>query len=179
MGSDASLFFRSRLCTVVRSFPAGIPPRHARVASNVMPMDPALSSLKEIKARDILVSDVIVASEDDKIRELETLMFKKSIGGLPIVREGNKGRKTLVGMLTHRDIMLARRTVSLGGMLARDLMSHDVITVQEDATLLEILSKMRDNNVERIPVVNNGGTDLVGMIMHKNVLLKVLEILER
>lgn len=138
-----------------------------------------MTALRTVTARDIAVTDVITASEDDKIRELETLMFKKGIGGLPVVRESINGKKILVGMLTHRDIMLAKRTVSVGGMVAKDLMSHDVITVHPDASLLEILAKMRDHNVERIPVVNDTGEVLVGMVMHRNVLLKVLDLLER
>lgn len=81
-------------------------------------------------------------------------------------------------MLTHRDIVLAKHSLSLGGMVVRDLMSHDVVSVKEDATLLEILQKMRDHNVERIPVLDDGG-NLVGMVMHRNLLEKITEILEK
>jgi CBS domain-containing protein len=135
------------------------------------------NELRFLKASDILIDDVITATEDDKIRDIETLMFKKGIGGLPVVRH-IAGRIQVVGMVTHRDIIIAKHSVSIGGMQVRDLMSHDIITVKENSSIIEILRKMKEFNVERIPVVDQSD-NLKGLIMHRNILFKILEILEK
>lgn len=132
--------------------------------------------LLDIKARDILVSNVITAKDDERIVDVENRMFKQGIGGLPVI--DSSGNDKVIGMLTHRDIMIARHTLSLGGMIVRDLMSHNVITVLEDASILEILRILKKHDIERLPVVDGKG-GLRGMIMHKNLLLKILEVLEQ
>jgi len=120
--------------------------------------------------------DIITASEYDKIREIETVLLKKDIGGVPIVRM-EEGRKKIVGMLTQRDIVIAREAISTGGMCARDLMSRNLVMVTTETELLDILKIMRDNDVERLPVID-GEEILVGIINHRDILNKVLETIE-
>ncbi len=139
-------------------------------------LDMSSDRLQNIHASDIMVRNVIHTTEDTKIREIERQMIKQGIGGLPVVREEN-GKKAIVGILTHRDIMLARHAVSIGGMDVKDLMSHDITTVNEESTLLDILQKMEDKNIERLPVINKNGS-LVGMVMHKNILSCLLQELK-
>jgi IMP dehydrogenase len=137
-----------------------------------------LEKLSALKASDIMVpdQDIITASEYDKIREIETVLLKKDIGGVPIVRM-EEGRKKIVGMLTQRDIVIAREAISTGGMCARDLMSRNLVMVTTETELLDILKIMRDNDVERLPVID-GEEILVGIINHRDILNKVLETIE-
>ena len=133
-------------------------------------------AIKNITARDILVENVITATEGDKIREIESIMIKKGIGGVPVVRE-EASRTKVVGMLTQRDIVLAKASLAIGGMVVKDLMSHTIVTVNEDTKLPEILKKMKENNIARIPVVNEKD-NLIGMLVHKKILEKILDVLE-
>ncbi|MHA1793607.1 MAG: CBS domain-containing protein [Promethearchaeota archaeon] len=132
--------------------------------------------LIKITASDILIRDLITVTEDEKIRDVERKLFKMGIGGVPVVRN-IKAKQKIVGMLTHRDILLAKHSVPLGGMVVKDLMSHNLVCVKEDSNLIEILRKLRDNNIERLPVIDEDGF-LVGLIMHKDLLSKILETLE-
>ncbi|MHA1372565.1 MAG: CBS domain-containing protein [Promethearchaeota archaeon] len=143
-------------------------------------MDPEpRDEIKDLRAKDLLFDkELITVNENDKIQEVESLMIKKGIGGVPVIRYTSNSKKELVGMLTHRDIELARATINLGGMLVRDLMSHDVVTVNDNANLLEILKKMKEHNIARLPVTNKNG-DLIGMIVHKNIIKKLYEILNK
>ncbi|MFX0100610.1 MAG: CBS domain-containing protein [Candidatus Hodarchaeota archaeon] len=134
-------------------------------------------AIKNITAKDVLVDDVITAVEGDKIREIESIMIKKGIGGVPVIRE-ESSRTKVVGMLTQRDIVLAKASLSIGGMTVKELMSHNVVTVTEDAKLPDILKIMKINNIARIPVVDDKDS-LVGMIVHKNILIRILEVLEK
>ena len=125
--------------------------------------------LEDVKARDVMVTDLITVSPDAKIAYADLLMTRHSIGGLPVV-EGGK----LVGIITQRDIMYAR-SYSVGNLEVRDLMSKEVITVEPETPLKEILRLMLDNKIERIPVVKDG--KLLGLVVHNKILKKVYEVL--
>ncbi|HME50813.1 MAG TPA: CBS domain-containing protein [Candidatus Lokiarchaeia archaeon] len=135
-------------------------------------MSNVVDMLKGIMARDMMVTDIISIPESERIRDIELMLLKKGIGGVPVVRDG-----MIVGMLTQHDISVAKNTMSIGGMVAGDLMSRSLACVGEDASLVEILQMMRTRDIERIPVVDENKM-LIGMIMHRDILAKILEILE-
>lgn len=123
--------------------------------------------LKKIKAKDVMIKELITIGPEEKIALADLIMARSSIGGLPVVDRGK-----LVGIITQRDIMLARN-YEIGGLMTRDLMSKNLITVGPEASLKEILEVMLDKKIERIPVVENG--KLVGLIVHNRVLRAIYE----
>lgn len=125
--------------------------------------------MKDLKAKDLMVKDLITIGPDEKIALADLIMTRNSIGGLPVVENGK-----LVGIITQRDIMLARN-YEIGGLSARDLMSRDPITVTPEAGLKEILKIMIENKIERVPVTENGR--LLGMIVHGRILKAVYDSL--
>ncbi|MBI5252806.1 MAG: CBS domain-containing protein [Euryarchaeota archaeon] len=125
--------------------------------------------LKKIKAKDVMIKELITIGPEEKIALADLIMARSSIGGLPVVDRGK-----LVGIITQRDIMLARN-YEIGGLMTRDLMSKNLITVGPEASLKEILEVMLDKKIERIPVVENG--KLVGLIVHNRVLRAIYESL--
>ena len=129
----------------------------------------------ESKVSEIMVSDTIIfTTPDEKISSTELLMLKKKIGGLPVVN--NRETKQLIGIITQRDIRLARFAMSLEspGTLVRDLMTPEPIVVKPDTTLKEALEKMFGNNIERLPVVNNNN-ELIGLVLTRDILRKLYE----
>ena len=125
--------------------------------------------LKDIRARDIMIKEVLTISPREKIALADLTMTRQNIGGLLVV-EGGK----LVGVITQRDIMLARN-YEIGGLKTEDLMTKDPITVNPDATIKDILSLMLKNKIERVPVVEN--EKLVGLIVHSHILKAVYDSL--
>ncbi len=123
--------------------------------------------LKKIKAKDLMIKELITIGPEEKIALADLIMARSSVGGLPVVDRGK-----LVGIITQRDIMLARN-YEIGGLMTRDLMSKNLITVGPEASLKEILEVMLDKKIERIPVVENG--KLVGLIVHNRILRAIYE----
>jgi CBS domain-containing protein len=57
-------------------------------------------SFKEIKVREAMVSDLIVAVPEDDVNDIAVIMVEKNIRHLPVI-----GNNKVVGMLSIRDII--------------------------------------------------------------------------
>ena len=136
-----------------------------------------LKQLSEIKVLDLMVSDPLFTTPDEKISATELLMLKKKINGLPVVNNG-KNRK-LIGIITQRDIRLARFAVSLDSnyTTVKDLMTAEPIVLQKNDTLKDALMKFFEFDIERLPVVNESG-ELIGLMLEQGILKKLLEYLK-
>ncbi len=113
---------------------------------------------------DVCIRDVVVASRETTVREAARLMAGNHVGNLVVV-EGIGGRKVPVGIVTDRDIVrnvvaeaLDARVFTLG-----DLISRDLVTVDEHQGIYECMQQMRINGIRRMPVVDAKRT-LVGII---------------
>jgi|Deesub1362A_J573_1020465.scaffolds.fasta_scaffold00094_24 CBS domain-containing protein len=118
--------------------------------------------MENLKAKDLMLKDLITIGPKEKIALADLIMTRNSIGSLPVIEDDK-----LVGIITQRDIMLARN-YEIGGLCAGDLMSKPPITVGPEAKLKEILKIMIKHHIERVPVVENG--KLLGMIVHGRIL---------
>ena len=126
--------------------------------------------IKDILAKDIMISELLTINPKEKVAAADLLMVRNSIGGLPVIEEGK-----LVGILTQKDIMLSRFSISVGGLQVEDLMTRKPITVTPNTSLEQILEIMLTKNVERLPVIKD--EKLVGLVMHGQILKKLYEIL--
>ncbi len=127
-------------------------------------------SLKDVKAEDIMIRDLLTISPTEKVAAADLLMVRNSIGGLPVIDNEN-----LVGILTQRDIMLSRFSISVGGLQVEDLMTRNPVSINPETPLNEIIKIMLNYKVERLPVIKEG--KLVGMVMHGQILKKIHELL--
>ena len=125
-------------------------------------------SISELKARDLMVSDVTFVRPDEKVAAVDLLMIRKSLGGVPIVESGTE---KLVGIITQRDIMLSRFRTSIAGMTVDNIMTRNPITVSPAVSLKEVLNLMLKHNIERLPVIEKG--KLIGLIDSISILAAV------
>lgn len=125
--------------------------------------------MKDLRASDVMITKVTTVSQDEKIALADLIMTRSGIGGLPVV-DGD----TLVGIITQRDIMLARN-YDIGGLNARDLMNKKPITISPDASIKEVLGVLIEKKIERLPVVEDGR--LLGLIVHGRILKAVYDSL--
>ncbi|ALC91112.1 inosine-5'-monophosphate dehydrogenase [Bacillus sp. FJAT-18017] len=110
------------------------------------------------KVSEIMTKNVETCSLLDNMYEVALKMKELNVGAIPIVDEG-----TLVGMITDRDIVI-RGTAEKhsGSTKVEEIMSKELITVTPETTTEEASRLMADNQVRRLPVVENG--KLVGIV---------------
>jgi IMP dehydrogenase len=132
------------------------------------------NKLIDILARDIMVTDVITASPKDRIGAVDLTMVRAAIGGVPVVDRNYK----LLGIITQRDIMLSRFTAQISSSAVSDLMTHQPVTCNPDSKLEEILKKMLEHKIERLPVIDDNNK-LIGLIVHTVILEKIYNSLKK
>ena len=139
--------------------------------------DDRLQQFGEIKASEIMVKNPLFITPDEKISKTELLMLRKKIGGLPVVKD-QKNRQ-LIGIITQRDIRLARFAMSLESptTTVKDLMTSEPFVVKRDETVRNILKLMFEKKIQRLPVVNDN-EQLIGLIVQNQILKKLFEFMK-
>ncbi len=102
--------------------------------------------------------EVIVIAKSESVRDAVNLMRQHHVGTVVVVEEtADKPRP--VGILTDRDIVLEilAEDVDLDSVNVGDVMSYELVTVGENAKLLDAVRVMKEKGVRRLPVINNKG----------------------
>ena len=117
--------------------------------------------INELVANDIMIEDIYITSRNDVVAAAKLKMMRCNVGGLPVVDKGK-----LVGIITHRDILLAGGEAL--GLKVDDLMSKDLMVAEKDTPIMEVTKIMADKGYQRIPVVDNG--ILIGLITQSSLI---------
>ncbi|MFX1297003.1 MAG: CBS domain-containing protein [Promethearchaeota archaeon] len=131
-----------------------------------------MSTLNELKARDLMNINIAFVRPDEKIAAVDLLMVRKSLRSVPIL-EYNTDK--IVGILTHRDIMLSRFRTSIAGMTVESIMTKNPIIIPPSATIKEILNLMLRHSIEQLPVIEN--EKFIGMVEPESILSAVYNII--
>ena len=113
-----------------------------------------------MKVRDCMCNQVYWAEPNETVKNVAKLMQEKHVGCIPICQGG----KTIVGLITDRDIVL--RGVACDKNTSTtpvsSLMTTDVYTVTPDAEITEVSKIMCDQQIKRVPVLENN--TIVGIL---------------
>jgi acetoin utilization protein AcuB len=136
----------------------------------------------KMQVKDMMSPEPVTINPNRSVYEALLLMYQHDIRRLPVVEEGK-----LVGIISDRDI----KQVMGRPILARELeekeelnvnvnqvMTHDVIMVEEEADLKEAVELMAENKISGLPVVDHD-EKLVGVISSIDVLWYALDLLNR
>jgi CBS domain-containing protein len=117
------------------------------------------------KIRDVMTKNPCAIDADKPVAYAAKMMRDEDVGLAPII-EGQK----LVGTLTDRDI--ATRVVAEGkdpqSTTVREVATRRVVTIDPDQDLDEALRLMAQNQVRRLPVVEEDGK-LAGVVAQADV----------
>jgi CBS domain-containing protein len=144
-----------------------------------------------LRCREIMTRELAVATRDTTLPEVALMMKQEDTGVIPVVEydvqagngrpevserkyEGrNYTRGKLKGLITDRDIVV--RAVAdnkdCASVRAEDIMSVDIHTARPNDRVVDVIQKMGDKQVRRIPVCNENGY-LVGMISMADVAIE-------
>ncbi|RZS64512.1 CBS domain protein [Agromyces ramosus] len=116
-------------------------------------------------ARELMTPDPTCVKEDQTLVEAARMMRDLDVGALPIC--GNDDR--LKGMLTDRDIVV--KCIADGGdpttATAGSLAEGKPLTIGADVDIREALEVMQDQQVRRLPVIDDHR--LVGIISQADI----------
>lgn len=104
----------------------------------------------------IMTSDPACCSADAPVRQAAEMMVDYDCGEIPVLGADGK----LAGVITDRDV--ACRVVATGmdpqQTRVQDVMTSPVISVRPDTSIDECERLMEENQIRRVPVVNDDGT---------------------
>ena len=150
------------------------------------------------KVREFMNPDVIYFKPEDSIFEVAKVFSKKDISGAPVVKD-----KRVVGVISESDIVkfmsfklgrpsppltslslliisfikdnigIKSQLKKISKIKIRDFMSKEVIFIHSEASLLETAYLMEKNDVNRLPVIDNGR--LVGIIARTDLIKALIE----
>ena len=141
--------------------------------------------------KDIMTKEVYTVKIDDTVEECAKLLTDKNLSGAPVVDDDGKLR----GIVTEGDLIRRGTNLKgpkaieiLGGLIyldtpkkffeelkkdlgifVQDVMTDEVITINENATVEEAATLMVEKKIKRLPVLNDN-KELVGIISRKDIM---------
>jgi CBS domain-containing protein len=107
---------------------------------------------QSIKVEDVMVRDVARAELPGSRDEVLEILKSKHISGVPIVKNGE-----LVGIVTRTDLLKHPEEEQIA-----ILMTRNPITITSDKSIVDAARLILDNNIRRLPVVDDG--HLIGLV---------------
>lgn len=143
-----------------------------------------------MRAADVMTTQVITVRPETSVQELATTLSEQAISGVPVVDADNR----LVGIVTEGDLLhraetgtehrtqhrrhrwleslatdraLARDYIKSHSRSVKDIMTHDVVSVDEGTELGEVADLLETKRIKRVPVLRDG--KLVGIVSRANL----------
>jgi CBS domain-containing protein/rubredoxin len=106
-----------------------------------------------ITAGDVMTPEPLTFTADTTVHEAAAVLSEHRISGAPVVNDKGK----IIGIVSEYDL------IARTGVTVRDVMTRDVITVPETATVDRVRAQLVTQRLKRVPVVDAQGK-LVGLI---------------
>jgi CBS domain-containing protein len=121
--------------------------------------------MRDLRAVNVMVSPVVSARVNTAAKDVALQLLSGRYSGMPVTDDEGK----ILGIVTELDLLDA---VSVGKDLARtpvqEIMAKNPITADVDTPVSQVLAKMREAHIMRIPISKAG--KLVGIITRYDIL---------
>ncbi|MFB6120868.1 MAG: IMP dehydrogenase [Halobacteriaceae archaeon] len=124
------------------------------------------AEIARVKRADELVirrEDVVTASPEQTVQDVDEMMERQGVSGAPVVDEDDR----VLGIISGTDI---RPYLEVGERdTVQEAMTDEVITAPEDVTARDALELMYEHKIERVPIVAEDDR-LVGLVTMQGIL---------
>lgn len=101
---------------------------------------------------ELATTDVVTASPDAELTELLSMMDEQDVGSV-VITDGDEPH----GIVTDRMIAMSFRDGGdIEGETAGDVMTEDIVTADEDDSHFDVMERMSEEGIRRIPIVSDG-----------------------
>jgi CBS domain-containing protein len=151
--------------------------------------------LNETCAADVMTHPVVYVMANTPLGEIAKVLLRESISAVPVLDQSGR----LVGIVSEGDLVRRRSAGAADrrswwldlfdldsnhereflnylqghGLRAHDVMTRDVVVVQENAILPEIADLLEMHRIKRVPVVRDG--QMVGIVSRANLLRALVD----
>ena len=127
-----------------------------------------------MQVRDVLNAKgarVITIDPEATVTEAVARLVQNNIGSLPVADPDGR----LLGIFSERDVLrgVHNRGEGYGRMRIGDVMTPDPVTCTLDCDVDEVMGKMSERRIAKVPVLNNGR--LVGIVSVGDVIKVMYE----
>jgi CBS domain-containing protein len=113
----------------------------------------------------VMIENAVTADPNTSLKEIVDMLWKKHIGSIVITDAENKCK----GIFTERDLIrIIAQETSLETPIKK-VMTTNVVTIGEEASIEEARSLIISHNVRHLPVTNSKG-ELTGLFSIRNFL---------
>ena len=132
---------------------------------------------------DLMSTDLVTLTEDETLADAQRCMARGRIRHLPVLRD-----RTLVGLLTHRDLLAASFSIFaevdsneqrriFGTVPVVEVMHRDVVIVPPTMSVSKAANILLDNKYGCLPVVEDSGA-MVGIVTEADFLRLTVRLLK-
>jgi len=107
-----------------------------------------------------IIDSPVTVPEDSRVRDVNALIEKYGVSGLPVVDKGGK----LKGIVTSRDLRFCHDDA----LPVVEVMTANMVVVQGEPSVAEALEKFQRHRIEKLPMTDSEGR-LVGLITVKDI----------
>lgn len=115
-------------------------------------------------ASDIMTRRVHTTTPQASVQEVAQLLYRERISGVPVVDE----HRQIIGIITEADII---RNIERDERRVADVMSRNLVIVEEDTPVSEIATLLTERRIKRVPVVQAGR--VVGIVSRADIVQAV------
>jgi len=109
-----------------------------------------------------MTEDLITTTPDEDVKDVVELMIKNDISSIPVVDEDG-----LAGIVTKTDLMKFYNDKYQGRWKVSQLMSKNVITVNENHSIAHVIGVMDEKEISKVVVIRDN--EPVGIITPENI----------
>lgn len=111
--------------------------------------------------------EVVTAEQHDDLTAVVKKMRDEEVGSVVIVAEDEP-----VSIVSDRKVAMAAADRDIRDQTVEEVMTEDLVTAHTDTSVDELVEKMSDEGIRRVPIVDDEGS-LAGLVSMDDLLVKL------